>query len=149
MEIKVPVGKQIRFDESVTDKLEPINVQIGEGRSWNDRNGDNNWGDSRYFDWQTGVDYIMTENGDLERTDRPKEGPTDGENESGVYEYRGANSDSLRRSIEEKERQLQEERQRLEELEGNTTSVPAVPAAPTAKPEPTSLSVMPLFPFLI
>jgi hypothetical protein len=149
VEIKVPVGKQIRFDESVTDKLEPINVQIGEGRSWNDRNGDNNWGDSRYFDWQTGVDYIMTENGDLERTDRPKEEPTSGENESGVYEYRGANSDSLRRSIEEKERQLQEERQRLEELEGNTTSVPAVPAAPTAKPEPTSLSVMPLFPFLI
>ncbi len=145
VEIKVPVGKKIRFDESVSDKLEPISVRVGEGRSWNDRNSNKDFDEYRYFDWQTGVDYIMSADGNLERTDRPTENENE-RGENGVYEYKGSNSDSLRRSIEEKERQLMEERQKLEELEGNTTSAPIAPAA---KPEPASISVMPLFPFLI
>lgn len=146
VEIKVPVGKKVRFDESISDKLEPISVRVGEGRSWNERNGDKDYDEYRYFDWQTGVDYVMTANGELERTDLPEEDRQDTEErrqENGVYEYKGANSDSLRRSIEEKERQLEEERRRLEELEGNTTKAAA------QKAEPPSLGMMPLFPFLM
>lgn len=147
VEISVPVGKKLRFDESVTDRLRGTSVHVSEKRNWNSRNSGRNWGNIRGFDWQTGVDYIMTEGGDLERTDKPKEeAPEEESREEGVYEYKGANSDSLRRSIEEKERQLMEERQKLEQLEGNSTSVPA---APSAKPEPTTLGIMPLFPFLI
>lgn len=146
VEIRVPVGKKLRFDPSVTDKLEPMNVRIGSSgpkrRSWDD-----DWDDDRSFNWQTGVDYVMTETGDL------AELMAGGiiERRTDVYEYKGGtttSSDSLRRSIEEKERQLQEERRRLEEMERNPTRVaPAVPKA--AKPEPTSLTIQPLFPFII
>jgi phage shock protein PspC (stress-responsive transcriptional regulator) len=143
VEIRVPVGKKLRFDPSVTDKLEPMNVRIGEpGRRNRDWDGD--WDYDRSFDWQTGVDYVMTDNGDLVSTD-VQTSSTSTEQREGVYEYKsGGNSDSLRRSIEEKERQLQEERRRLEELERTSTSAPS-----RVKPETTAFVMQPLFPFII
>jgi hypothetical protein len=144
----VPVGKKLRFDPSVTDKLEPMNVRIGmSGSRRND--WDDDWNDDRSFDWQTGVDYVMTEDGNLAQI--MPGGIIEKPSESGVYEYKGGNnsSDSLRRSIEEKERQIEEERRRLEEMERSSTlrTAPAAPKAP--KPEPTALTLQPLFPFII
>lgn len=143
VEIKVPVGKKLRFDPSVTDKLEPMNVRIGEpGRRNRDWDNDD-WDYDRSFDWQTGVDYVMTESGDLISTDL-KSSSTSTEQKEGVYEYKGGNSDSLRRSIEEKERQLQEERRRLEELERTSTGTSTGIGS-----ESSALSMQPLFPFII
>lgn len=147
VEIRVPVGKKLRFDPSVTDKLEPMNVRIGMRGSRN-RDWDDDWNDDRSFNWQTGVDYVMTEDGNL--AEIMPGGIIEKPNENGVYEYRGGNAtDSMRRSIEEKERQIEEERRRLEEMERSSTrsTAPAAPNAP--KPEPTALTLQPLFPFII
>lgn len=115
VEIKVPVGKKIYFDETVKEKLHPMNVKTNNRRSWN-RNrwdGDNwnmDWDEWNAFSWDSNVDYIMKENGDLEKADRIEN--------TGVYEYkRSPATDSLKKQIEEKERQLEQEKQRLKDLE--------------------------------
>lgn len=143
VEIKVPVGKKLRFDPSVSDKLEPRHVRISFSSRRN-RDWDGDWDYDRNFDWQTGVDYVMTAEGTLalQQADGSFEKPQPG----GVYEYRGGrgNNDSMRRVIEEKERQLEEERRKLQELERTSTSVPA-----TKGLESTAMSLQPLFPFII
>jgi phage shock protein PspC (stress-responsive transcriptional regulator) len=67
VEIKVPVGKIIRFDESVIDKLNEGHIRFGSrygNRRW--RGDDSEWYDDDYFDYKTGVDYVMMPNGRLE-----------------------------------------------------------------------------------
>ncbi|HEX6333006.1 MAG TPA: PspC domain-containing protein, partial [Flavisolibacter sp.] len=67
VEIMVPVGKKIRFDESV-NKLDETHVRIRERGRWDRRdrrNVDYEWNDDYFFEWKTNVDYIMSENGDL------------------------------------------------------------------------------------
>ena len=123
VEIKVPVGKMIRFDESVENKLHPFNVRVRENHRWNSRDWDIDWDEDWYFDWKTSVDYVMTEDGKLV----DKNNPVDQRNESGVYEYRPdatatdsarvRERDSLNRLLEEQRRKTEEENQRLRELE--------------------------------
>ncbi|OLY91010.1 phage shock protein C (PspC) family protein [Cnuella takakiae] len=155
VEIKVPVGKKLRFDESITDKLEPMNVRVRVNDRRNRDNWDMDWDEDENFDWETGVDYVMGTDGELAKL--LPDGTLDRNNtNSGVYEYKDGDAvkDSIRQSteqevrqrIEEKERQLEEERRRLEQLEKGTTR--RKPAATNA-PEPATIPVMPLFPFLI
>lgn len=124
VEVQVPVGKMIRFDETVT-KLEFTNIRIAERANWRNRNWEVEWDDDNFYDWEPGVDYVMSENGDLVNPNKPAPTTT---NNSGVYEYRrdtttpaAGNTDSLRRVIEERERQLQEDKRRLQEAEGRDT----------------------------
>jgi phage shock protein PspC (stress-responsive transcriptional regulator) len=129
VEVQVPVGKMIRFDETVT-KLNYTNVRIVENdrRSWRNRNWEVEWDDDSYYNWEPGVDYIMNANGDLVDPNKPAATTTTPGN-GNVYEYRGGDSaapatntqDSLRRVIEERERQLLEDRRRLQEAEGRDT----------------------------
>lgn len=155
VEIRVPVGKKLRFDESVTDKLEPMNVRVRINDRRNRGNWDSEWDEDENFDWETGVDYVMGTDGELAKL--LPDGTLDRNNTNeGVYEYkdgdavkdsiRQSTEEEVRRRIEEKERQLEEERRRLEQLEKGTTR--RKPAA-TNTPEPATIPVMPLFPFLI
>jgi phage shock protein PspC (stress-responsive transcriptional regulator) len=117
VEIKVPVGKRIRFDRTVEDKLSPVNITIRERDTWGDRRDwDIDWDEDYSLDWKSDTDYIMTASGELVEADRYLNNePAD---PGGVYEYDPKrNIDSMRREIEEKERQLQEERRRLEEMQ--------------------------------
>ncbi len=117
VEIRVPVGKRIYFDETVRQKLHPLNVKDSDRRSWNRNrwNGDEwnmGWDEWNAFSWDSNVDYVMKENGELEKANRLET------TTPGVYEYKSnPATDSLRKEIEEKEKQLQEEKQRLKDLE--------------------------------
>jgi hypothetical protein len=100
----VPVGKKIRFDESFTRKLEVVKIRVRERRGF-DIDVDN------WFSYSTDVDYIMTDNG-LENPNRP-ESQTNPTNQSGDYRY--DNRQSLKDSIDAREKRLEDERRRLEE----------------------------------
>lgn len=60
MEIKVPVGKKIRFDESVAQKLDFTKVRItdknywdNEYRNWNRNDWDQDWNGDNFYEWST------------------------------------------------------------------------------------------------
>jgi phage shock protein PspC (stress-responsive transcriptional regulator) len=124
VEIKVPVGKRIYFDETLKDKLHPINIKMNDRRRWNrDRwrdgwNGDDwnmDWDEYNAFYWDSNVDYVMKENGELEKAGKIET------TTPGIYEYKkNPAADSLKKQIEERERQLEQEKQRLKELESST-----------------------------
>ena len=123
VEIQVPVGKMVRFDPSIEQKLHPINVRVRERERWNNREWDIDWDEDWYFDWKPGVDYVMTEEGQLVDVNKPVTEKTD----TGVYEYRGGDSarddanddrrDSLNRLLEEQRKKTEQENERLKELE--------------------------------
>ncbi|MCU7552781.1 PspC domain-containing protein [Chitinophagaceae bacterium LB-8] len=116
VEIKVPVGKKIRFDRTVEDKLYPINITIRERGNWNRRDWDIDWDEDYRMDWKADTDYIMTTAGELEEAEKYTGSQVPG----GVYEYNPERKvDSMRQKIEEKERQLEEERRKLEEMQNN------------------------------
>lgn len=112
VEIEVPVGKKIQFDRSVEDKLHPVNIRMSDRRRrWDRDDWGGDWDNDSYFDWKSNVEYVMTTDGRLEEANNVAPTPTD------VYEYRSPNADSLKRTIEERERQLEKDRQRLKEME--------------------------------
>lgn len=118
VEIHVPVGHQLRFDESVQDKLRPTYYNTRSERRRNNYSWDRDWDfDEHYganFELQTGVDYTMTESGKLEDLAKPA-----ASKKSGVYEY----SDSTNRKLDsqihnlqqQKEQRIEEQRQKVEE----------------------------------
>ena len=61
--IKMPVGKKIRFDESVATRLHPFNIRMRDNGKWNRYNREYDFDFDNYFDYDTNVDYIMTEDG--------------------------------------------------------------------------------------
>lgn len=71
VEIRVPVGKQIRFDQSVGEKLNPYDIRVSENerygrkRNWNRRDYKFEWDDNQYYDWEPDTDYFMMADGKL------------------------------------------------------------------------------------
>jgi phage shock protein PspC (stress-responsive transcriptional regulator) len=121
IEIRIPVGKRIVFDESVKDKLHPVKVRMRERRRWNDNNWNMDWDEWNAFYWDSNKEYIMADNGELEEV---KAGTQTQTTTPGVYEYRkSTNADSLRKAIEEKQKQIDEEKRRLEELQKSSTHI--------------------------
>jgi phage shock protein PspC (stress-responsive transcriptional regulator) len=127
VEVKVPVGKMIRFDESVTEKLYPVNVRIRHNRTfrrdgWNDE-WDRDWDEDRYFfDWRTDVDYVMDAEGKLQEFGKPVKSSTTTEPDSDTYEYERReternNNDSIQRLIDEQRKKAEAEQKKLEELQ--------------------------------
>lgn len=110
VEIHVPVGKRIRFDESVREKLNPYNMRIRDDRGWHRREIDIDFDDYDSFEWQPNVDYVMTTSGELREA-----GQVTVTNE-GVYEYTPPVTDTAR-LIEEQRLKVEEEQRKLRELE--------------------------------
>ena len=77
VEIQIPVGKQIRFDNSVGEKLNPYDIRVTENdrtnrrRNWNRRDWDFEWENNWYYDWQPDTDYYMTADGKLKEVGTP------------------------------------------------------------------------------
>ncbi|MET0394256.1 MAG: PspC domain-containing protein [Chitinophagaceae bacterium] len=129
VEIQVPAGKKISFDESVMTKLNPQNLRFKGSRhrkvTVNGRVVEDDHYDDYSFPYRTGVDYVMGLDGDLKDT----EGNTvtsDGDD----YRYDGKAVDSLRKkndslelkkSIEQKKRELKE----LEDQQNKQQQQPA------------------------
>jgi hypothetical protein len=68
--IQVPVGKKLRFDESVTRKLNPVEIKMNERRGRLRRGIDIDFND--WFEYRANVDYVMTENGLIDPSNPPK-----------------------------------------------------------------------------
>jgi phage shock protein PspC (stress-responsive transcriptional regulator) len=98
VEVHVPVGKKIRFDESLMQAYSPGVVRRFDrteyNRYWRYRYK-MDWDMDEYFNWETNVDYIMTENG-LVSTMQKKENTENSQNLN--------NKDSLRQIREEQKR---------------------------------------------
>lgn len=143
VEIKVPVGKMIRFDRSIIDKLHPVNIRIRERR--NDRNWDVDIEEDRYFfNYRTNTDYIMLASGELVLADgsdiKPKENDID------TYRY---GKDSLDKILEQKKKDKEEaekEIKRLEELKNRRTGYKRSGGSPK---EHTAQAPLPFFSLLI
>ncbi len=77
VEIKVPTGKQIRFDHSIDEKLNSFNVRVGDvdrynrKRNWGRRDYRFDWDDNEYYDWEPDTDYYMTTEGKLQVVGSP------------------------------------------------------------------------------
>ncbi|MBL7738389.1 MAG: PspC domain-containing protein [Chitinophagaceae bacterium] len=107
IEIQVPVNKKIRFDESVTEKLNMVNFRV-KRRYRGNRIVDIDIDNDRSFYFRTGVDYVMGIDGELKDPSGNKL-----YNNRSNYRYDGnANeeSDSIRiqREIERKKQELKE-----------------------------------------
>jgi phage shock protein PspC (stress-responsive transcriptional regulator) len=113
LKIQVPVGKKLRFDESVTEKLNPVEVRMRDRRSQLHRARiDIDYSD--WFEYRANVDYIMTENGTLLDPNKPKETPSAPKN--GDYRYEDSKP-ATTNSVEEQRKKVQEEQQKLKDME--------------------------------
>jgi hypothetical protein len=108
VEIQVPVGKQIRFDESLADAYNPWVVRRAsrESRYWRRNSYNIDWDYDDYFDWDENVDYVMGSDGRLIRADKAI---TDS---NGVYEQK-SDKNKLK-ELQEKEKKNERERQEIE-----------------------------------
>ncbi|MFN4285680.1 MAG: PspC domain-containing protein [Lacibacter sp.] len=61
--VKVPEGGKIRFDESVEQQLHPFNIRVNGSYKWKRYRNEVDFDFDEYFDYETGVDYIMTADG--------------------------------------------------------------------------------------
>jgi hypothetical protein len=118
VEIRIPTGKKIRFDASVKDKLNPVNIRVKRNRGW--RNGRMRFDLEEYdsFRWKNNIDYVMGIDGELKNTDG-----------SPVinYDYRYNDNDSIRleKTIEEKKNELKRlEEKKKEQIKTNQSSIP-------------------------
>ena len=78
VEIQVPEGKQIRFDNSVGEKLNPYDIRVTEKENsrrrgkWGRRNWEIDWDNNRFYDWSPDTDYYMTADGKLKEVGIPE-----------------------------------------------------------------------------
>ena len=110
--IQVPVGKKLRFDETVTSKLNPVEIRMNNRRSRLRRARI----DIEYRDWfefRANVDYIMTENGTLVDINKPVDKTNKVSNTDG-YRY-DEQKQTKEETIQEKEERLKREMKQLEE----------------------------------
>lgn len=120
LKIQVPVGKKLRFDESVTDKLNPVEVRMRDRRSRLRRARiDMDYND--WFEYRTNVDYVMTDKGTLVDPNKPTATTSASKSQTGDYRYEDAQP-STTNSLEEQRRKVQEEQQKLKEMEENKKS---------------------------
>jgi len=115
LKIQVPVGKKLRFDESVTDKLNPVEVRMRDRRSRLRRARiDIDYND--WFEYRTNVDYVMTDKGTLVDPNKPAVTPSSSKSQTGDYRYEDAQPSTIN-SLEEQRRKVQEEQQKLKDME--------------------------------
>lgn len=147
--IQVPVGKKIRFDQSVKSKLNAATIRSRNGRR---RDIDFVFNDDAYYWWRTNRDYTMQENEQLKDVESGTEIPAnrndyrydrDDNNNRNRDNYRyeqnpGTSSGNdnqldeqkrLRQEIEKRDSQNEKDRIRLKELEQKQKST----QAPSAK----------------
>ena len=107
MEIRIPEGKKIRFDESVQEKLNPVKIRVRKYRTW--RRGFNiDIDDYDHFPWSVNTDYVMGKDGQLKNPDGTPIINND-------YRYQQKDSTPKTESNEEKRKRLQEELKQIDE----------------------------------
>lgn len=122
--IYVPVGKKIRFDETV-NKIHTFNIRIGDYRKRSSRRWDRDWDDNDYyFDYRINTDYTMNANGQLTDPDGvAAPGNTTIDNN---YRYKGdtiSNDERLRQELENERKKREESDRKIRELEEKQKNV--------------------------
>ena len=110
LKIQVPLGKKLRFDESITRKLNPVEIKMNDRRS-RLRRGRIDIDYRDWFEYRTDVDYVMTENGLIDPANPQKSTGTS--SQSGDYRY--DDTQQTKEELEQREKRLEEERRQLEE----------------------------------
>jgi phage shock protein PspC (stress-responsive transcriptional regulator) len=100
--VSIPVGKKVRFDESI-NKLGSVRTRTGGYKRWGryNNNDDINW--DEYFDYDTDVDYVMGKDGLLFNPEKPKK--TNNEPEQSDSLERKTRKLELEQQIKEIEKQ--------------------------------------------
>jgi phage shock protein PspC (stress-responsive transcriptional regulator) len=109
IEIRVPEGKRLRFDESVDNKLNPYTVRVRKNRNWK-RGVNIEFDASDRFPWRMNVDYIMGKDGQLRN-------PNADSGDNNNFRYQPADTIKKTETIEEKRNRLKEELKQLDEQE--------------------------------
>lgn len=114
VEIWVPVGKKLRFDESVDKKLNSINIKVERSRRRN-RIRNIEFNDDNQFRYRSGIDYVMGIDGEL----KAPAGTTFSDSKStNDYRYDNNNDSILKqRQVNDNQKQLEEEKRKKEESE--------------------------------
>lgn len=143
VEIQVPVGKKIRFDETLQDAYNPWVVRRSEReyRSWGRGRYRVDWDYDNYFNWDVNQDYVMTSDGKLKK---PEEVIRD---KQGVRELKSS-ADSIRQQIEKREKQIEEDRRRLQEIE-DRNDTQSTTKSKVKKEAPYKLVAIPFVPLVI
>jgi phage shock protein PspC (stress-responsive transcriptional regulator) len=111
--VKVPVGKKIRFDETL-QKFHTLNIRIREHRRGSRWERDIDFGMDEYFDYDTNVDYIMGENGVPYNPDKP----VPEKKKRADYRFEENDSSRIQKAIELKKQEIKD----LEEKQKKRTS---------------------------
>jgi len=118
VEILVPVGKKIRFDESVKRKLNSIHVKVKRSERRNRVTGLEIDSDEEAFHYRTGIDYEMGIDGELNAPDGTTIAPQHND-----YRYQPAdsapknNTGDIQKQLEEEKRKKEESDRKIKELE--------------------------------
>jgi phage shock protein PspC (stress-responsive transcriptional regulator) len=115
LKIQVPVGKKLRFDESIMDKLNPVEVRMRDRRS-RLRRARIDFDYNDWFEYRTNVDYVMTDKGTLVDPNKPDQTIPSTKTQTGDYRYEDAQPSTIN-SLEEQRRKVQEEQQKLKDME--------------------------------
>ena len=116
IEIQVPIGKKIRFDQSVNNKLNPAEFRVKRSYRRNRVVGlDFDMDDDYWHNFRSDVDYVMGIDGNL----KDVSGNTNS-GSSGDYRYDENDSIRIKKAIEIKKQELKE----LEELKNKKETKP-------------------------
>jgi hypothetical protein len=120
IEILVPIGKKIRFDESVNKKLNPTSFKIKRNYRNNGIVGITISDDDIYMNhFRSDVDYIMGIDGNLKDTEGKAIIKDD-------YRYKENDSIELKRSIEKKKQELKELEEKQKEIKPSTGATESI-----------------------
>ncbi len=148
--IKVPVGKQIRFDHSVTEKLNSGNVRVYRSRKGRVRKFTI---DDRNFPWwNADTDYTMLANGSLSAASGSIIAPSNSKDDNTAparpgYRYQQdkdpasspEQSEELRKQLEEEKRIQKESEERAKELEKKLRTTGRTDIRPAGRYEESSI----------
>lgn len=130
IEIEVPAGKKIRFDETVKSKLNPISIRIN--RSWRQKRINGVVVDDDPYYFRSNIDYIMGIDGELKdeagrsvnNSGYYKNNRNNKEVNKNDYRYNDDNNSKrtndsfdIKRAIEEERLKKEESEKRIKELE--------------------------------
>jgi phage shock protein PspC (stress-responsive transcriptional regulator) len=118
LEIMVPLGKKIRFDESVRRKLNSFNIRVQRSHRRDRVTGVVIDTDDSYSYYRSGVDYIMGIDGEL-KYENGNPAPTSVDNTDNENDsiQRERENDLLKQQLEDAKREKEETDKKVKELE--------------------------------
>ena len=133
IEISVPIGKKLRFDESVERKLNLLNVKVRRTYRRNRVSGFEIIDEENSYRYHSGIDYVMGADGELKDENGKAVSTTVESHTNGDYRYPANDSiekkerqNDIQQQIEEEKRKKEESDKRIKDLEEEKKKVEVV-----------------------